>query len=274
MCFAIKNIVLYFMRVVLLILIFVHSVFGQEPGPATIGGGRQDPAAVARGKKLFAPMCGFCHGEDARGRSAPDLVRSALVLDDIKGNLIGDVLRTGRPPKGMPAFAVSQGQILDIAAFLHSQTHAAADRFSYEIKGVVTGDPRAGQAIFEGQGKCSTCHSTTGDLAHVANKYNPVELQQRLLMPPSPSENEPSTQKRTAAEVTLTLPSGESVSGKLIFADEFDVALCTSSGWYRSYPRAGSQVQIRDPLQVHRESLHRYSDAEMHNLLAYLETMK
>lgn len=252
------------MRVLFLIVLTALSIAGQEPGPATIGGGQQDPAAVARGKKLFAPMCSFCHGEDARGRSGPDLVRSSVILDDVKGNLVGQFLQTGRPQKGMPAFALSESQVSDIAAFLHAQTHSAADRFSYVIKGVVTGDPRAGKAIFEGAGKCAACHSPTGDLAHVASKYNPVDLQYRLLIPPSPA----------ASEVTVTLPSGESVSGTLVFADEFDVGLRNASGWYRSHPRAGCKVVIHDPLQFHLDSLHARTDTEMHDLLAYLETFK
>lgn len=261
------------MRLTLVAVLAALSLAAQEPGPATIGGGQQDPAATARGKKLFAPTCGFCHGEDARGRSGPDLVRSAVVLDDVKGNLLGEFLRTGRPQKGMPAFALGASAVSDLAAFLHSQTHAAADRFSYVIKGVVTGDPRAGQAIFEGAGKCATCHSPTGDLAHIAGKYAPVDLQYRLLVPPS-GENEPGKHTPPPPEVTVTLPSGRSVSGMLVFADEFDVGLRNSSGWYRSYSRMGSKVQIRDPLSFHRESLRTRTDAEMHDMLAYLETLK
>ena len=262
------------MKFVLLALSLGIAFAGQEPGPATIGGGLQDPAAVARGKRFFAPTCGFCHGEDARGRSGPDLVRSPLVLDDIKGNVLGEFLQTGRPNKGMPAFALSPSQILDVAAFLHSQTHSAADRFSYVITGVVTGDPREGQALFDGRGKCSTCHSPTGDLAHVASKYDPVDLQYRMLMPPDPAENDLAKQQKQASQVTVTLPSGESVSGTLVSLDEFDVALRNASGWYRSYPRAGCKLHIQDPLALHRDSLRKYSDMDMHNLLAYLETLK
>ena len=126
----------------------------EQGGPDTIGGGLQDPAAVERGRKLFVPTCGFCHGPDARGRSGPDLVRSTVVLHDVKGNLLGEVLRNGRPKQGMPAFALAADQISDIAAFLHSKTHGAANRFTYVISGLLTGDAKAGQAFFDGPGKC------------------------------------------------------------------------------------------------------------------------
>lgn len=249
----------------------------EQGGPDTIGGGVQDPAAVERGRKLFLPTCGFCHGEDARGRSGPDLVRSTTVLHDVKGDLIGQVIRNGRPQKGMPAFSLAPDQISDIAAFLHSKTHGAANRFTYVISGLLTGDAKAGEAYFNGPGKCNTCHSPAKDLAHIAGKYDPAELEGRFLSPPSPEYSAPFEAKlkpAAAIEVTAKLPSGESVSGTLMQLDAFDVALVDSSGWYRSYPRNAVQIEVRDPLKAHRELLPKYTDALMHNMLAYLETLK
>lgn len=249
----------------------------EQGGPDTIGGGIQDPAAVERGSKLFAATCGFCHGADARGRSGPDLVRSSVVLHDIKGNLIGQVVRNGRPQQGMPAFSLTPEQISDIAAFLHSKTHGAANRFTYVISGLLTGDAKAGEAFFNGAGKCNTCHSPEKDLAHIASKYDAVELQSRFLAPPSPDYPDSFVGKKkplSAIGVTVKLPSGESVSGTLIDADAFDVALIDQNGWYRSYPRDRVQLEMRDPLQAHRAMLPHYTDREMHDMLAYLETLK
>jgi len=248
-----------------------------QGGPDTIGGGLQDPAAVERGRKLFVPTCGFCHGVDARGRSGPDLVRSSIVLHDVKGNLISQVVRNGRPQQGMPAFSLPPDQILDIAAFLHSKTHGAANRFTYVISGLLTGDAKAGEALFNGPGKCNTCHSPQTDLAHIASKYDAVELQSRFLSPPSPDYPESfagTTKPHAAVEVKVKLASGESISGTLIDLDAFDVALIDSNGWYRSYPRAQVQLEIRDPLQAHRDMVPHYTDKDMHNMLAYLETLK
>jgi len=249
----------------------------EQGGPDTIGGGVQDPAAVERGRQLFAPTCGFCHGPDAHGRSGPDLVRSSIVLHDIKGNLIGQVIRNGRPQQGMPAISLSPEQITDIAAFLHSKTHGAANRFTYVITGLLTGDAKAGEAFFNGAGKCTTCHSPKTDLAHIASKYDPVELQSRFLSPPSPDYPESFTGKskpRAAIEVTVKLPSGDSISGTLVDLDAFDVALIDTNGWYRSYSRAHVQLAVTDPLRFHREMLPKYQDRDMHNMLAYLETLK
>ena len=68
-----------------------------------------DPA-IERGQKQFVQACGFCHGPDATGARGPDLVRSLLVAHDVKGDLIGEVIRQGRPDKGMPAMNLSEEQ--------------------------------------------------------------------------------------------------------------------------------------------------------------------
>src|ERR1022692_4790809 len=79
-----------------------------------------DPAAAERGRKTFIESCGFCHGNDATGNRGPDLIRSVLVNRDEGGNLIGPVIKNGRPEKEMPAFpALSSQQISDMVTFLH-----------------------------------------------------------------------------------------------------------------------------------------------------------
>jgi mono/diheme cytochrome c family protein len=225
-----------------------------------------DAEATASGQKLFAQSCGFCHGPNATGAEGPDLLRSSVVLHDEKGELIGQVVLKGRPDKGMPAFAtMSPQQIYDISEFLHSRVEAAANRYGYKMQNVVTGDAKAGEAYFNGAGQCGQCHSSSGDLAHIASKFDAAALQAQFLYPDRP---EP---KR---EVTVTLPSGQTVSGTLKHVDDFDISLYDSAGEYHSWPRAGVTIAIKDPLTAHRELLAKYSDADMHNLLAYLVTLK
>jgi cytochrome c oxidase cbb3-type subunit 3 len=237
-----------------------------------------DPAAVERGQTLFVARCGFCHGSNAKGgESGPDLVRSVLALDDESGDKIGPVIRNGRPAKGMPAFPLTDDQIKDVAAFLRSRQQAAIDRSKYTIQDIVTGDAKKGQAYFNGAGRCNTCHSPSGDLAGIASKYDPVALQSRLVYPqerPSPFDQGPPP-KGVPTPVTVTLPSGEKISGTLEYLDDFDVALRDASGEYHSFSRdPGVKVDVRDPLAAHEELLKKYTDADMHNLLAYLVTLK
>ncbi len=217
-------------------------------------------------------------GNDAHGKSGPDLVRSALVLHDSKGDVIGPVIRNGRTERGMPAFAaLSAEQIDDISTFLHSRAADVSNRFAYKIGDLITGDAQKGATFFNGDGHCGSCHSQTGDLAHVATKYEPVELQRRMLYP-APNLIDVFMGKVTTppapAKVTVHLPSGEQISGTLDHLDEFTVSMHDSSGWYRSFSRENVTVDVQDPRAAHEGLLPKYTDQEMHNVLAFLETLK
>jgi len=270
---------------VALVLLASISLTAQTPR-AGIGGGFTgrgypvyDSAAVERGQKAFVSSCGFCHGANAKGgESGPDLLRSVLVLDDDNGERIGPVILNGRADKGMPKFALSQAQISDIATFLHNGIRAASLHGVYPIIDIVTGDPKAGQAYFNGSGKCNTCHSVAGDLKGIGSKYDPVTLQGKFLMPRTAAPGGLQMAGRDAAQiiVKVSLSSGQSFEGKLQHLDDFNVALIDSSGEYRSFARDGDtpRVEIRDPLQAHLDMLRKYTDADMHNLTAYLVTLK
>ena len=235
----------------------------------------------ARGQKIFVASCAFCHGSDAHGgNGGPDLVRSVLVLHDKgTGTEIGPVILHGRTAKGMPAFSnFNDAQIHDIAAFLLSRNQAAANRMEYKILNIVTGDAKAGEAFFSAH--CASCHSATGDLAHIASKYEPVALQSRFLYPKEshyPGMAGPPPDPRAEARVTVTLPSGQSYSGKLDHLDDFSVSMTDDSGEHHTWlfdEAKGLQVKVNDPLEAHAKLLTAYSNSDMHNVLAYLETMK
>lgn len=217
-----------------------------------------------------------CHGIAGKGGpGAPDLIRSVLVLDDEKGILIAPVIREGRPDKGMPKLPLSEAQISDLVAWLHVRTYAAGHRGTYTYGDVVTGNAQKGEAYFNGAGQCSTCHSATGDLAGIAKKYDPFSLQSRWLQPRGRSRggNNNSAVKPT---VKVTLPSGEVVSGALDHIDDFTVSLRDSSGTFHSFTRNGDtpKVEVTDPLKAHNDLLRHYTDADIHNITAYLVTLK
>jgi len=235
-----------------------------------------DAAAVERGQKLFVSNCGFCHGATARGgENGPDLVRSVIALRDEGGDLIGPVIRQGVPDKGMPPLPMTDEQIADIAAFVRAQQQAAINRRDYEIQNVVTGDARQGETFFNGAGGCKNCHSAGGDLRGIAGKYDPVALQSRFLYPGPRRFGPGSETPPPAVKVTVTPASGAAVTGTLEYLDDFNVALRDSSGFYRSFPRSKElKVEVRDPLAAHVELLKKYTDDDMHNVLAYLVTLK
>jgi mono/diheme cytochrome c family protein len=232
-----------------------------------------DPVAAERGEKLYAPNCAFCHGAKANGASGPDLVRSPLVLHDEKGELIGAVLRNGRPEKGMPAFSLlTRDQISDLAQFLHMRVELAANRGLYQVENIVTGDAKAGEAYFNGDGKCSKCHSAAGDLAHIAARLQPAELQAAFLWPGS--SNGEHGRGPSGNQVTARPASGEPITGTLKRMDDFDVSMYDSSGAYHSWPRDEVKIEFKIDLAAHRRLLDQYTDADIHNLLAYLVTLK
>jgi cytochrome c oxidase cbb3-type subunit III len=235
-----------------------------------LGLGRMpDATMAAAGAKLFGPTCGFCHGADARGGSGPDLLRSSVVLDDNQGELISQTVHQGRPEKGMPAFpGLTDEQMRELAEYLHLQVELAANRGTYKALNVVTGDAKAGEAYFNGQGKCNTCHSATGDLAHIGSRMNPPDLQQKFLYPAS-------RQQPAATRVTVILKDGTQINGTLKHLDDFYVSLYDAAGNYRSVALdKGVAVHVEDKLVFHRQMLDKYTNQQMHDLTAYLVTLK
>jgi mono/diheme cytochrome c family protein len=281
-----------FWRAPLLAFSFAALILAQEPavrpaGPgrganAAIAGSGQDPAAVERGAKLYSSNCAGCHGGTARGGpGAPDLLRSILVLDDEKGILIAPVIRNGRVDLGMPKSNLPDAQIDDIIAWIHVQTWAAGHRSSYAFQDVLTGDPKKGETYFTST--CSSCHSATGDLKGIGARYDAFSLQARWLQPSGGGRGggrggrgpAPASQRATVT-VTVTPSSGKSVTGRLDRIDDFSVSLHDSKGEYYSFLRDGTvpKVEIHDPLRPHVDLLRKYTDADIHNVTAYLVTLK
>jgi mono/diheme cytochrome c family protein len=239
--------------------------------PAAIAGSKQDPAAVARGAQVFAASCAGCHGATAKGTDrAPDLVRSLLVLDDEKGILIAPVIRSGRPDKGMPKLNLPEDRISDVVAWLHVQTYAADHRNTYLFLDVVSGDPKKGEAYFGAH--CASCHSATGDLKGIGAKYDSHNMQGRWLQPRSFGRGA----AKSAATVTVSMAPGRTLTGTLDRLDDFNVTFHDASGDFHSINivEGSPKVEVHDPLKVHTDMLRQYSDDDIHNVTAYLETLK
>jgi cytochrome c oxidase cbb3-type subunit III len=257
-----------------------------------------DPAAVERGQLLLTSQCGFCHGSNARGgASGPDLTRSELVQSDEGGRQLGEFLRAGRAERGMPKFDLSDAQNSDLAAFLHAQIYLASNRRLYKILDILTGDPKAGEAFFNGAGGCRACHTTDGlgpprvgsnqpsinggDLKGIGAKYtDPAVLQGRMVLPrgaPPGTPAMPAHRLPNALRVSVTLPSGASVNGTLVRLTDFEVTMFDpTTGQMRSWLRSGDvpKVVVTDRLQAHMDMLTKWTDADMHNVTAYLVTLK
>src|SRR5467141_2639527 len=227
---------------------------------------------VARGQQIFRSNCSFCHGSDARGGEAgPNLVRDVVVLRDQKGELITPIVQNGIPAQGMPKFALSTADITDIAAWLHSQP--LSDRGAPSTLDILVGNARQGASYFNGAGHCTQCHSATGDLAGIGSRYEPKTIQNLIVSGGSgrsfgrrPAGAAPPRVPPTT--VTVTLLSGQTITGDLDHISAFVVALREPDGSYRSFARHDSipKVVVTNPLQWHIDMLPKWQDSDIHSL--------
>ncbi|MES1257291.1 MAG: cytochrome c, partial [Acidobacteriota bacterium] len=243
------------------------AVFAALLIPAALMHAQAFPAdEVKAGETAFVQHCAFCHGRDTGGgEDGPDLTRSKLVAEDVNGNQIGPVVRNGR--NNMPRFTVTDPELAALVAFIHTQKTLAESqtggRKGVDAADLTTGNIDKGKAYFNGAGKCNTCHSPSGDLAHTATRNDGLKLFQRLMYP-----------RGASAKLSVTLPSGEVITGTRAYLDEFTVALRDAAGRYRSWPAAKVKVKVDDPAEAHVKLLAKYTDDDIHNLMTYLLTLK
>lgn len=264
-----------------------------------------DPDVAKHGGEVYLANCGTCHGSTGKGTDvAPDLVRSALVEDDNKGDLIGPVIKYGRPDKGMPALSLTPEEITDVAGWLRVQVYGAAMRGTYNYLDIVVGDPKKGETFFNGAGKCNTCHSVTGDLAGIGGKYDPPTLQSRWVSgggggrggaagrgrggrgAAAPAlegadqntylDTSPPEITKSTTTITVTLASGQKIDGVPLAISDFNVTFKDMNGGYHSIEREGDfpKVETHNPLAPHGALLKSITDDDMHNVTAYLVTLK
>ena len=226
-------------------------------------GTEPDKAAAARGAPLFAQNCAFCHGEKARGATGPSLITSDVVLGDDHGERLVPFLRKGIPEKGMPAFAtIPEQQLTDIVEFLHLQVEDVANRGAYHVLNILVGNAVKGKAYVESH--CMVCH-TAERLAHFASKYSSPEQLQRNWIWPARDEG-------MTAEVKT---AGGTVSGTVTQISDFRISLVTESGETKTFDRGpGVAVQIHDRLEAHEQIVMTLGNDDMHDVTAYLETLK
>jgi mono/diheme cytochrome c family protein len=242
-----------------------------------------DPAEVDKARAIWSAECVTCHGANARGGDGgPNLVRSPLVLHDRYGSGLGPFLKEGHPMQsGKPSSSLTEAQVVQLSHFLRQRVlDTLRSSPLFDVQNILTGDPKAGAAYFNGEGKCAGCHSTTGDLAGIGTRLTPVNIQQRFIFPfgggrgrggrgaapPSP---------RTAITVTVTPPGQPAITGVRLEEDDFYVTLREPSGDVRTLKRTpGTTVTTTNPLQFHIDLLERITDKQMHDVVAYLETLK
>jgi cytochrome c oxidase cbb3-type subunit 3 len=275
---------------------------GQGAGPGQGGRGRGqatfpaqqrppgDPAVIARGKTLFEINCRLCHGADLRGgdMGGVNLLRSNLVLTDQHGELILPVVHGGRQNPGMPPMPpfpqIVDDDVKAIAEYIHSVAATMRGQGNPPpgaepaVLNILVGDANAGKAYFGA--KCASCHSPTGDLQGIGMRYaDPVQLQNSWVAGGAGGGRGGrggAAAGGAGVTVTVTTASGQKLEGRLDRIDDFIVVLTPADGVQRSVRRIGDvpKVEIHDPLEGHRKLLTEYTDKDMHDVTAYLVTLK
>jgi cytochrome c oxidase cbb3-type subunit 3 len=241
-----------------------------------------DPAVVDRGKVVYTGTCSACHGVDARGGQlgGPNLLRSQLVLNDKDGELIGPIIHGARSERGMPPIPMNDDDVKAVTAFLHSLQAAARPQGAPPDSGTpapdaLVGNATAGQKYFAA--KCSTCH-TPEKLQGIATKYPEAKALQTAWVSAGAGGGRGRGGRGNGPVITavVTQPSGEKVEGRLVRIDDFLVTLQLADDMIRSFRREGDQpkVEIRDPLAGHKALLGVLTDKDMHDVTAYLATLK
>jgi len=221
-----------------------------------------DEVAAARGAPMFVTSCAGCHGQGARGAIAPSLITSDLVLGDEHGERLVPFLKQGRVGKGMPAFAMSDQQLRDISEFLHLQVENVANRGTYHVLNILVGNASKGKAYVETH--CMSCHSEE-TFAHIASKFrSPEQLQRNWIWP------------ARGQSITANIKTGNgTISGQVRQISDFRIALVDNSGETPTVDRVpGVEVQVNDPLAEHERLMMTLANDDMHNVTAYLETLK
>lgn len=262
------------------------------PGRGGRGGGRRGgfPQAtrqlapqdvLARGQALYETNCASCHASDLRGTDKGiRLLRSQDALNDQHGEIVAADVAKHKPPINLV-----EADSTAIAEYIHSVLATVGGQGSPPGRGlaglqlnVLVGDPKAGQAYFAKA--CANCHSVDGDLKGIASKYSdPRSLQNGWLAGSSGRFGGGRGGGGSGDAVTVTMPNGEKVEGKLVRKDDYIVILTLPDGTRRSIARDGDvpKVEVKDPTEAHKKMALALDDPEnknLHDVTAYLATLK
>jgi len=278
----------------------VAVLMAQGPPPAAQGGRRAggfvpgqqrppgDPAQIARGKTLYGISCTGCHGADLRGGDigGPNLLRSQVALSDRNGESIIPIIQGSRKDSGMPAIDMSPADAVAVATYVRSVLETIGRQgmppsIGQAAPSVLVGNAGEGQAYFKA--KCASCHSPTGDLQGIATRIADPKMLQNTWVAGGGGRGGRGGRGGAAGEssartvtVAVTTASGERTEGRLVRIDDFLVTVALADGTLRSFRRDGDvpKVEVHDPMQAHRDLLAVYTDKDMHDVTAYLVTLK
>ena len=230
--------------------------------------GNYPAADIAAGSTIYQASCAQCHGATGIGVGGIDLRRGRLPrasTDDALAALVS----SGIPGTGMPQFRFSADEMRALIAFVRAGLGADAN-----VPPVALGDAARGRAIFEGDGRCLSCHRVGAagersgpELTDIGATRTPASLYRSLLDPSGGMRpiNRP---------VRAVLGDGSIVTGRRLNEDTYTVQIVTPAGRLVSLVKRELRewsVNATSPMPSYKDRL--TADA-LADLLAYLVSLK
>ena len=251
-------------RVTVVGVVLLAAAFGQTETSDPKNPLTRNPDAVRAGRGLYLKRCAVCHGQDATGSMAANLVRSRTVARGSDAALFR-VISEGFPGTEMPPQAdLEPHRIWQLVAYLHSLARPG-------LQPPLPGDAEAGRKIFESAG-CTGCHQVEGaggflgpHLDSIAARKTSDQIRNDVLDPDAvlPAGYE--------AVVAVTR-GGDRVEGILKNEDTFSVQILTREGRFRLLDRRDIAELRKSPQSaMPRDYRRKLSDEQLQNLLAYLD---
>jgi PQQ-dependent dehydrogenase (methanol/ethanol family) len=232
--------------------------------PVGAQGAQQPPSAQKQEPPpLFARTCALCHGADAQGTDrGPSLVDS-VELRSLPDSNISDIIRKGKAK--MPAFPLPAAEIDALVRYIRllSPTESAT---------AVAGDPKSGEHIFFGSGRCSTCHMVRGrgapkgpDLSDVGRRLRLEELKEFLTDPDARIADGWGT-------ISAKLTDGRTLHGFVRAQGSHDLVLETNDG--KLHLLLDSEYKALTPDKHSAMPAYKGTEDELQSLVAYLSSLK
>jgi putative heme-binding domain-containing protein len=225
-------------------------------------------ADIENGARLYQSSCAGCHGPNGDMVPGIELQRGRFRRATSDTELMF-IIQVGIPGTTMPPSSFTEAQAGTIVAFLRSAAPAAAGGTR-----VVRGDAVKGRSIFEGKGRCATCHRVNGvgprvapDLSDIGAIRPARELEQKLM--------DPDALIRPAnRSIEIVMKDGTKVTGHLLNQDTFTIQLLDS----RERLLSVAKTDLRDYTYVKNSLMPSYRDAltssELSDLVTYLVSLK
>ena len=200
---------------------------------------QHEPTAddVAEGERLFTSTCTGCHGAEGDAVFGVDLGRGQFRNSTTDDDLVRTI-RNGLTGTAMPPSTFTDEQARNLVAYLRSRVSTPLS--------MVPGDAGRGKALFEGKGKCVTCHRVEGngsrfgpDLSDIGQLRKVPELERSLVEPGA--EIVPANRM-----LRVVTRDGAVTTGRLLNHDTFAVLLIDAQERLRSFAKASLQgVPVR-----------------------------